>query len=87
LVFGRLSNQLEVLLGHLPRGLYRLPAAAREEHLVQVAGRCRRQPIGQLDGRRVSGGPDRKEGQLARLGGRDLYQLDASVSGLYDKQA
>src|SRR5215207_4856774 len=32
-------------------------------------------------------GPDRKEGELARLRSRGLHQLDAPVSGLHGEQA
>jgi hypothetical protein len=70
---GRLSDELEILLDHLPSCFNGFTAAAREEHLVKVAGGLRGQPISQFDCSRMRKGPDGKEGQLARLGCSRLH--------------
>ena len=44
------------------------------------------QPLGQLDRGRVRVGPEREEGQLARLLGGRLGQLLAAVPDLYDEE-
>ena len=66
LVLHRLAGELEVVLGQLPRGLDRLAATAGEEDAVEVAGRVRRDLLGQLDRRGVGVGPQRHERQLLR---------------------
>ena len=82
----RLADQLEVLLGRLPRRLHGLAAAGGEEDPVQVAGSGRGQPLGQLDRRRVGVGPQREEGQLLGLARGGLGQHAAPVPGLDDEQ-
>ena len=82
----RLAGQLEVVLGHLPRGLDGLAAASGEEDLVQVAGRVRGEPVGELDRLRVGVGPQREEREILRLPVRGLGQLVPAVAGLHDEQ-
>jgi hypothetical protein len=81
------SGQLEVLLGQLPRGLDRLPAPGREEDSVEVARRIRGDPLGELDRARVRIRPEREEGELPRLPGRRLGELDATMPDLHDEEA
>ena len=82
LVLGRLAGQLEVVLGQLPGALDRLAATTGEEDPVQVTRRVARDPLGQLDRRRVRVGPQRHEGQLAGLLGRGVGQLGTPVAQL-----
>ena len=82
LVLGRLAGQLEVVLGQLPGALDRLAATTGEEDPVQVTRRVARDPLGQLDRRRVRVGPQRHEGQLAGLLRRGVGQLGAPVAQL-----
>ena len=83
----RLADQLEVLLGELPRRLDGLATAAGEEHPVEVAGCVVRDPLGQVDRGRVRVGPEREVGQLRRLPGGRLGQLAAAVPHLHGEQA
>ena len=83
----RLADELPVLLGELPRGLDGLAAAGGEEDLVQVAGSEVGQPVGQFDRLRVRVGPQREEGEFARLLERGLGEFTAAVPGLHDEQA
>ncbi len=86
LVLHRLAGELEVVLRELPRGLDGLAAAAGEEDPVEVAGSVVRDPLGELDGRRVRVGPQGEEGQLRGLLGGRLGQLGAAVADLADEQ-
>jgi hypothetical protein len=80
------ADELEVLLGHFPRGLDGLGAAAGEEHPIQVTRGIVREPLGQLDrgGRGVS--PQRKERQCLGLAGGGLRELGSSVTDLHREQ-
>jgi hypothetical protein len=86
-VLHRLAGELEVVLGQLPRGLDGLAATAGEEDPVQVAGRVRRDPLGQLDRVRVRVGPQRHERQLLGLPGRRLGQVGPAVAELAHEEA
>jgi hypothetical protein len=81
-----LSGELEVLLGQLPGALHGLAAAGGEEDPVEVARRVVREPLGQVDRRRVRVAPDREERQLGRLPRGGLGQLAAPVPGLHHEQ-
>src|SRR3712207_8567229 len=74
------TTALPILLGDLPGRLHRLPSAGGEEHIVEVSRRCRGQPVGQLDRRRVGVGPDGKEGQLADRKSTRLNSSHANIS-------
>ena len=73
----RLAVRDVVLADQLPRGLDRLRAAVRKEHVVERAGRNPRQSAGQLHRRRVGHTPVGRERQLDQLPTRDLSHLGA----------
>ncbi len=87
LVLGGPPDQLPVLLGQLPRRLHGLPATGGEEDPVQVARGVVRQPLGQLDGRRVRVGPQREERELRGLLRRRLGELAPAVAGVDREQS
>jgi hypothetical protein len=84
--FQRLADELEVLLGGLPRRLHGLAPAGGEEDAVEVTGSQPGDPLGQLGlhGRGVA--PHREERQLGRLLGGDLGQVAPAVADLHDEQ-
>src|SRR5260370_6169294 len=64
--------------GELDRPFHRFGAAIREEDLVELAGRQRRDPLRQLDGRLV-GGDDGDVHQVVELFVRGLQHLRMAV--------
>ena len=86
LVTGRLALGGVVCLGELPGRLDRLRAAGGEEHAVQVPGRERGDPRGQLDRARVGVAPVRVEAELLRLTGGGLPELGAAVADVHAVQ-
>jgi hypothetical protein len=80
------ADELEVLLGHFPRGLHGLGAAAGEEHPIQVARGIVCEPLGQLDRGWRGVSPQRKERQCLSLPGGGLRKLGSSVTDLHGEQ-
>ena len=77
-----------VLAGELPGGLDRLGAAGGEEHAVDAVGRQPGEPVGELERRRMRRAPDRAEGELLQLLGRDgAHLLAVGVADLRAEQA
>jgi hypothetical protein len=66
-----------VLADDLPRCLYRLGPAAREENLLDAGGCQTGETLRQFDGRWMSGRPARVEGELRHLFGGCLSHLGA----------
>ncbi len=80
------AGELEVLLGHFPRGFHRLGAAGGEEHSVQVARGVPRKTLGELDRGRGGISPQWEETQRAGLPGGGLGEFGAAVTDLHHEQ-
>jgi hypothetical protein len=83
----RLTRELEVLLGQLPRAFDRFAAAGGEEHPVKVAGGVTGDARGEFDRGFGGVGPQREELQCLGLFGGRLGQFLAAVAHLAGEQA